>query len=250
MNTYLILLLVILGLLFIIFAVASFIRWNANRITIWFSLKKLDINKPIDQYTRLLLDENGLIDVEVKKLGFFSSLFIGNTYKKKTKTIRLSWLTAKRSTITSLALACKLIGISKLDQEGAKNIGSIAFNRYFGWLPALFLPLVVIGLIVDFVSTNSVGMITLIFTGVGLAITLFSFILSMISLRLETKALGYGKEIICGIGLLNEVEEKKISKLFSAWKKLYAINAVFNAFEMLFLLLTLIFGSLKILIRK
>lgn len=250
MNIYLIISLVALGVLFILFCIAGFIRWNANRITVWFSLKKLDIDKPIEDYTRLLLDENGLPEVEVKKLGFFSSLFLGNTYKKKTKTIRISWLTAKRSTITSLAVACKLVGISKLHQEGAKNIGTIAFNRYFGWLPILFLPLVIIGLIVDLVSTNSVGMITLIFTGVGLAITLLCFILSMISLKLETKALKYGNEIICGMGILNEEEEKKISKLFSAWKKLYAINALFNAFELLFFVLNLIFGSLKIFVKK
>lgn len=250
MNIYLIISLVVLGVLFILFCIAGFIRWNANRITVWFSLKKLDIDKPIEDYTRLLLDENGLPEVEVKKLGFFSSLFLGNTYKKKTKTIRISWLTAKRSTITSLAVACKLVGISKLHQEGAKNIGTIAFNRYFGWLPILFLPLVIIGLIVDLVSTNSVGMITLIFTGVGLAITLLCFILSMISLKLETKALKYGNEIICGMGILNEEEEKKISKLFSAWKKLYAINALFNAFEILFFVLNLIFGSLKIFVKK
>lgn len=77
--------LVVLGLIFIVACVVGFIRWNARRITFWFSVKKLEINKSIEEYTELLLEENGLFDVKVKKCGFFSSLFVGNTYSLRKK---------------------------------------------------------------------------------------------------------------------------------------------------------------------
>ena len=250
MNAYLIAILVILALLFVVFCVASFIRWYARRITIWFNLKKLEINKPIEEYTLLLLEENGLVDVEVKKVGFFASLFIGNTYKKKTKTIRLAWGTARRTTVTNLASACKLVGLAKLHSEGVKGLGAVAFNRYFNWLPILFLPLVVIGIIIDLISNSSVGVLSLIFALVGFAFTIFPFIISLIALRIEKKALKYGQEIIIGMGILNETEEKKIKKLFSAWKNLYVINTLFNALEMLYFVLKIIFSSVKLFGRK
>ncbi len=250
MNIYIIGILVILALLFIVFCYASFIRWYARRITVWFSFKKLEINRPIEEYTKLLLEENGLIDVEVKKIGFFASLFIGNTYKKKTKTIRLAWGTARRTSVTNLASACKLVGLAKLHSEGVKGLGAVAFNRYFSWLPILFLPLVIIGIIIDLISNSSVGILSLIFALVGFLFTLIPFVISLIALKVEKKSLKYGQEIIIGMNILNEEEEKKIKRLFSAWKKLYVINTLFNAFEMLYFVIKIIFSSVKLFGRK
>ena len=240
MNFYTIALIVILVCMFIFFIIASFIRWNANRLTRWFAFKKLEIDKPIVDYTRLILDEQGLVDVEVKKVGFFASLFIGNTYKRKTKTIRLSWFVARRTTVTALAKACELIGLARLHNEGAKGLGTVAFNRYFNWLPILFLPIVIVGIIVDLVIGENFGVISIIFAGVGLLFTLIPFIISLISLKLERKALSYGQEIILNMGLLSEEEEKKIKNLFVAWRQLYVVNTILNAFELIYFLLKLI----------
>ena len=44
MSPLLIVLFVVLGILFLVSIVASFIKWNARRVTAWFSLKKLEIN--------------------------------------------------------------------------------------------------------------------------------------------------------------------------------------------------------------
>ncbi len=242
MNIYTIAIIVILVGLFLFSVVASFIRWNANRITVWFALKKLEIDKPILDYTRLILDENGLIDVEVKKVGFFASLFIGNTYRKKTKTIRLAWGTARRPSVTTLAKACELVGLAKLDSEGTKGLNSVLFTKYFGWLPILFLPLVIIGIIIDLISTSQLGIISIVFSAVGLLLTLIPFIVSLVSLKIERKALNYGKEIIYNMGILNEEEEKRINKLFIAWRKLYVVNTILNAFELIYFFLRLVFS--------
>ena len=231
MSTELIAVLIVLGILFLVFLVFSFVRWNANRIIRWFSYKKLEVDKPIEDYTRLLLDENNLPDVEVKKMKGFASLFVGNTYKAKTKAIRLRWTTWRRTTKTSLAMACKLVGLAKLHADGVKGIRMVEANRWISGLPILFLPLTVIGLLVDLLGAGNVGLYTLIFAGVGLVLTLISFIISIISVKIENKALKIGEDIILALGILSEQEEKKIKKLFKAWKTLYVINAIFNAFE-------------------
>lgn len=242
--------LVVLGLIFIVACVVGFIRWNARRITFWFSVKKLEINKSIEEYTELLLEENGLFDVKVKKCGFFSSLFVGNTYSLRKKTIRLSWFVARRSSPTTLATACQLVGLAKLHAEGVKGLKSIELFRWLSWLPVLLVPLAVIGLVVDFIAFNKVGMYTLIFSAVGLVLTLFTFILACVASRKTIKSYNEGEKIILELGILNQEEENKIKKLYSAWKKLVIINVIYNSFATIFFILRVLFSSLKLFGRK
>lgn len=249
MSPLLIVLFVILGVLFIISLYGSFIRWNASRVTIWFSIKKLDINKPMEEYARLLLDENGLEDVEVKKCGFFASMFVGNTYSVSKKLIRLSWGTARRSTATNLAVVCRLVGLAKMHADGAKGLRLVEFNRWFGWLPMLLLPLMIVGLILDLVLAESIGTWTIALTGVGLAIALVCFIISAIAAKIYIKSCNIGQTLILDMGILQENEEKRIKKLFSAWKKLIVLQVIINAFEAIYFLLKLIFSSFKLIRR-
>lgn len=250
MNAYLIPILIVLGILLLIFFYASFVRSYANSITTWFAIKKLDINKPLEDYARLLLDEHGLQDVQVKKVGFFASMFIGNTYKVSSKTIRISWFAARHSSVTTLAQVCRMVGLAKMHNEGVKGLKTVEFNRYFGWLPVLLLPLIIIGLILDLIFMESIGLYSIIFTCIGLAITIFSFIISMIALKRELRAYTIGEEIITAMGILNDEETKKIGKLYSAWKRLVVINAIFNAFEVIYFILKLILQILSSAIKR
>jgi len=249
MSPLLIVLFVILGILFLISIYGSFIRWNASRVTIWFSIKKLDIDRPMEDYAKLLLDENGLVDVEVKKCGFFASLFVGNTYSVSKKLIRISWGTARRSTATNLAAVCRLVGLAKLHADGVKGIRLVEFNRWFGWLPMLLLPLIIIGLILDLVLAESIGTWTIALTGVGLAIALVCFIISAIAAKIYIKSCNIGQTLILDMGILQENEEKRIKKLYSAWKKLIVLQVIINAFEAIYFLLKLIFSSFKLIRR-
>lgn len=249
MNPLLIVLFAILGILFIISLYGSFIRWNASRLTIWFSVKKLDINKPMEEYARLLLDENGLVDVEVKKCGFFASMFVGNTYSVSKKLIRISWGTARRSTVTNLSAVCRLVGLAKMHADGEKGLRLVEFNRWFGWLPTLLLPLMVVGLILDLVLAESIGTWTIALTGVGLAIALVSFIISAIAARKYIKSCNIGQQLIFDMGILQEDEEKRVKKLFSAWKKLVVLQVIINAFEAIYFILKLVFSSFKLIRR-
>ena len=157
MELWMIVLLVLVGVILVFFLVASGIRFYANSITTWFNIRKMRFEGTISDHTRALLDMNGLADVQVRTTGFFSSMFVGNTYKVSTKTVRLSWLTSRRATPTNLAIACKLVALAKLHRENVSGLGSVAVNRWTSGLPILFLPLIVVGLIIDLISSGGIG---------------------------------------------------------------------------------------------
>ena len=90
----------------------------------------------------------------------------------------------------------------------------------------------------------------MVFSAIGIVLTLFTFILAIISIRANRKAYNIGQEIILGTGILNENEEKKIKKLFAAWKRLEIINVLINAFELIYFVFKLIIASLSIIGRK
>ena len=87
-----------LGTLGVLSLIPAAIKWHAERTIAWFNLRRLELDRPIDQYTRLLLDENGMTGVEVKVCGFWKSLFVGNTYAYRHHTVWLSSWTARRPT--------------------------------------------------------------------------------------------------------------------------------------------------------
>ena len=245
MSPLLIGILIVLGILFIFAIVVKFIKWNANRMTTWFSIKKLEIDKPMKEYAELLLDEKGLVDVKVRKIGFFASIFIGNTYSLKKKEIRLAWFVARHPSVTTLAQVCRLVSIAKMHSEGVKGLRAIELNRWLNWLPILFIPLVLIGLIIDLLG-GGIGLYTIIFSGIGLVIAIFSLTLSLIAMKKERRAYDMGYKIISEMAILNEQEENKIKKLFSAWKKLVVINTFANLFQAIFFILNLIFAIFRI----
>lgn len=249
MSTLLIVLFVVLGVLFLVSIVASFIKWNARRVTAWFSLKKLEINKPILEYARLILDENGLEDVEVKKVGFFASMFVGNTYSPSKKLIRVSWGTALRPTPTSLAAVCQLVGLAKMHAEGKKGLRMVEFNRWFGWVPMLLLPLVLVGLIVDLVVSGSIGTYIIIFSAIGLGLALIYFILSAVAANKYIASCKIGQQLILDMGILQEKEEKKIKSLFSAWKQLAVLNVFIALFEVIYFVLRILLSGTKLFRR-
>ena len=192
MELWMIVLLVLVGVILVFFLVASGIRFYANSITTWFNIRKIRFEGTISDHTRALLDMNGLADVQVRTTGFFSSMFVGNTYKVSTKTVRLSWLTSRRATPTNLAIACKLVALAKLHRENVSGLGSVAVNRWTSGLPILFLPLIVVGLIIDLISSGGIGIVTLIFSVFAFVILLVSLIISIVSVRVECKALDEG----------------------------------------------------------
>lgn len=235
-----------LGVLGVLSLIPLGIKWRAERIVAWFNLRKLELDRPIDQYTRVLLDENGLTDVEVEVLGFFASLFIGNTYAHHRRVIRLSRFTARRATKTNLAVACRLVGLAKNCERGGSGATLVSANRFVEPLPFLLVPLFVVGLVVDFSANGALGALFFTLTGVGIALTLASWIFALVTYGANKRALVDGQYLILASGLLSTEEEKKMKSLFTAWRQLYFFDALLTAFAFIWLSVRLIAGIVSI----
>ena len=235
-----------LGALGVLSLIPAAIKWRAGRIVAWFNLRKLELDRPINQYTRVLLDENGLTDVEVEVLGFFTSLFIGNTYTHRRRVIRLSRFTARRATKTNLAVACRLVGLAKNCEQGGSGAALVSANRFVEPLPFLLVPLVVVGLVVDLSTGGKLGPLFLTLTGVGIALTLASWIFALATYGANKRALADGQYLILASGLLSPEEEKKMKSLFTAWRQIYFFDALLTAFAFVWLSFRLIASIVSI----
>lgn len=224
-----------LGVLAVLSLIPICIRWRAGRIVSWFNLRKLELDRPIDQYTRLLLDENGLTDVEVEVRGAFSSLFIGNTYAHRRRVIRLSYFTARRATKTNLAVACRLVGLAKNCEGGGRGATLVSANRFVEQISFLMVPLFAVGLIVDLSANGALGALFLTLSCIGIALTLAAWIFALVTYGANKRALADGQYIILASGLLTPEEEKKMKSLFAAWRQLYFFDALLTAFELIWL---------------
>lgn len=250
MNPILIAVLAVLGVLFIVYLVVGGIKWNASHLGRKYFFKPLDINKSREDYARVLLDEKGLNDVEIKKANFFTTLFVGNTYSTSKKTIILSWAFQRRTNVVDLARVCYLVGLAELHAEGVSKLKSIQIKKYFSWLPSLLVPLAIIGLILDLVVLQSIGYWTIIFSAAGLGLTLFTFIMSCIAANREFRAYDKGKQNLLDMAILTLEEEEGLGKLIKAWKQLTVVDVIFNSFIVIYFALKLLLGFFKLFGRK
>lgn len=235
-----------LGTLGVLSLIPAAIKWHAERTIAWFNLRRLELDRPIDQYTRLLLDENGLTGVEVKVCGFWKSLFVGNIYAYRHHTVWLSSWTARRPTKTNLAVACRLVALAKDCEAGGHGAALVSANRFVELLPFLLVPLTIVGMVIDLTSRQSLGAAFFTLTGIGFALALASWIFAFVTYGANKRALADGLYLILASGLLTPEEEKKMKSLFASWRSLYFFRALLTTFEVLWLAFRLIAGLVTI----
>lgn len=170
---------------------------------------------------QFVLDKAGLTEVKVRKAGFVREAIFGNYYNIFTHTIYLrSWLgkvDVKRS-VTAVALGVQKAGLAKLCQEGDKV--AIARNRLsiiaiFG--PLLFIPVVVIGALLDAWLLGQAGTYSLICLLLGGVLLAAGFIVTMLNIPVEKKANGAALEMLESYGLATGQELETIRGVYSAY---------------------------------
>ncbi len=120
---------------------------------------------------RYILDKAGYPNVTVKKAGFWRELIFGNYYNVLTKTIYLRSVLFQiddRRSVTSTAVAVQKAAIAKLCEDGDRQ--TLTRNRLsligiFG--PFLFIPLLLLGFVLDFIVLQTNGILSLIFLAGG-----------------------------------------------------------------------------------
>ena len=196
------------------------------------------------QTARALLDANGLENVAIEKLGFFRRILLfGNHYSVMKKTIYLRQNILQSSSVTAVGIATQKVCLAIQHKNKDKSF----IFRYVLQILTLFTPLlfygsIVIGLIIDFITTFS-GIPTIIGLLVGLGFYLLVFVLQIVNIKVEKKANAQAIEILQSANIFNEQEITTFKNLL----KLYIISDVI---VLILSILKLILQILKILIRS
>lgn len=203
-----------------------------------YNRKDNHLSKTGEQIARMILDRNGLQNIKVTKNG---SILFGNSYSHYFKKIRLRKRTWKKTSVTSLAMAAQKSSLAILDKEGDRDMRTYVRLTPFIYLgPLAFVPMVIIGVLLDMVIFNSSGGIcTIVFLIVGVIFYLISFLMSILVIKTEKKAQKKAVALMKEEGFATDDEIKMTLKLY----KLYNIEYVNN---MIIALLELIYRVLQI----
>ncbi len=196
-------------------------------VSIWLSIKYFVYNRRTNSRgitgkdaARLILDKHGLQNIRVSVVG---SLLFGNSYSHYFKKVRLRRLTTNKPSITSLAMGAEKASLAILDKEGDKDMRTrivLTPLMYLG--PFAFIPLIIVGVLIDFAFFNFSGVPTIIAAAAGILIYVISFVLSIMTLKTEVKAQKRACEILKKQNLANAEEIEMMKKLF----KLYNIQYI------------------------
>ena len=170
---------------------------------------------------RYVLDRSGLEYVKVRKSGVIREMFFGNYYNILTKTIYLrSWLGKidNKKTVTSTALGVQKAAVAKLCESGdkqAKVRNSLSLIGVFG--PILFIPVVLIGGVIDIMVMKEVTMISFICLAVGGALAVAGFIVTLLNIPVEKRANKLALQMMEETGLATGEELDIMKEVFDAY---------------------------------
>ncbi len=229
----------IVALLIVIVAVFSII------ISIWLSIKYVIYNRTMnqagingEQAARRILDAHGLQKIRVSVVG---SLLFGNSYSHYFKKVRLRRLTVKKNSISSLAMGAQKSALAILDKEGDKDMKTrIVLTPLIFFGPLLFVPIVIIGVLIDIILFNFSGVVTVVATVVGLGFYVLSFVLSLMVLKTEVKAQTRALEILKEENMATEQEREMMQKLFKLYNIQYVNDLILEFLELILRVLMLV----------
>ena len=211
-------------------------------VSIWLSVKYVKFNRKKnsagltgEQVARRILDDNGLYHIGVKVTG---SVMFGNSYSHYFKKVRLRRFTRHKDSLTSLGIGAQKASLAILDKEGDKDMRKrIRLIPLITFGPFAFIPLVIIGAVIDYFLLNQTGVITLVLGGVGLLFYAYSLILSVLTLKTEKKAQERAYEILREKNLATEEELASLKELFHLYNVQYVNDIILASLEIIYLAL-------------
>ena len=235
---------IVVGALIVVFALIGV----GISITLFFKYHKLNKTKNScgmtgEQVARKILDNNGLNHIKIKCTG---SLIWGNSYSHYFKKIRLRRFTYKKDSVTSLAMAAQKSSLAILDKENdpiMKTRNILIPIQFFG--PIMFLPLVIIGVLIDLVIAKANEgapnfLVTLVMASIGVVFYIVAFALTVVILKAETKAQQKSIQILRQDNLATESEIEDIKGLYKLYNLEYVNDMILAFLELVLRVLQIV----------
>lgn len=192
-----------------------------------------------EQVARKLLDEHQLQDIQVKTSG---SLLYGNSYSHYFKKVRLRRRTWKKDSLTSLGIAAQEASLAILDREGDPDMRTrVRLTPFIYAGPLMFIPLVLIGVILDLIVFKSnFATWTIALAAIGLVFYLIAFAMSIYVLKTETKAQKRACKILREQKIATTSEIEMLKKLFKLYNIEYVNNMIIALLEVVYRVLEIV----------
>ena len=184
---------------------------------------------------RKILDNNGLNHIKVSVTG---SVIFGNSYSHYFKKVRLRRFTRNKQSVTALGMGSQKACLAILDKEGDPDMKRrIRLVPLITFGPFAFIPLIIIGVLLDVFLFGATGVMTVVLALVGLAFYIFAFILSFTTLKTEVKAQKKACEILARDDLATSEEIEMLKELFRLYNIQYVNDMIIAMLEILMYIL-------------
>ena len=228
--------LMIVGVLIAIVGIVSGIT------SIWLVVKYFRFNRRENslgltgiEVARKILDDNGLEHIKVKRTG---SLFFGNSYSHYFKKVRLRGFIRHETSLTSIGMGAQKAALAILDKEGDADMRKrIRLVPLVTFGPFAFIPLILIGGVLDYFVFNGSGICTLVLGTIGLLFYAYSVVLSVLTLKTEKKAQNRAYEILEQDYHITDDELSDLKELFHLYNVQYINDIILSSLELLYTVL-------------
>lgn len=199
-----------------------------------------------EQTAKMLLEVAGLTDVKVKKCNFFEAIFYGNSYSCRKKLIRLRGHIFNRTTTMAVGIASQKVALAEQDRLGNKKLKvRSALWPWVTFAPLAFVPIVLIGLLLDLLIAKGTFVMTIIGLIVGFIYYVGAFIATLLTIGVEKEANKASIELIKQSGLLSDEETNALQKVYNLFVLAYIADFILAILN----LIKYIYQVLKILIK-
>lgn len=224
--------------LFIVCGLIAVVAVIAFIVQIWLAIKYLKFNRKKNSAeitgvdaARQILDDNGLQNIKVSVVG---SLLFGNSYSHYFHKVRLRRFTRKKKSISSLAMGSQKAALAVLDKENdpdmRKRIRLIPL-QYFGSF--MFLPIIIIGALIDFFILKGNGVVTVISAIIGLILLSTSIWYAFLTLKSEKKAQERACEILKEKNMATDEEVSMMKELFHLYNIEYINDIIITILQLI-----------------
>lgn len=246
--------LIIVGALLVAASLFAFI----TRIIVWSTYRKYNKINNSENLTAKDAAEKfkgmvGLDNVGVQQCSWWRAMFslggalgFGNNYSIYKKTIFLRKNIIDKPTITAVGIATQKVGLALQDKEGIKLYRFTARVKPFVlFAPMAFVPLVLIGVAVDFLTVGSVGLTAIITTLVAAAYFILAFLVILFTIKVEKKANNTALKLMEENNFLNETERGYIKEIYNAYILAYVADFIIALLEVIKMILKLLLKLAK-----
>lgn len=228
--------LAIVGILICICGLVSLV------VSIWLAIKYIKYNRREnsagltgEQVARKILDDNDLAHIKVKTTG---SIMFGNSYSHYFKKVRLRRMTRREKSLTSLGMGAQKAALAILDKENDPDMKKrIRLYPIITFGPFAFIPLLIVGVLLDIFVFNQTGVCTAIFAALGVIFYAYALVLSILTLKTEKKAQERAYSILQYNGMVTQEELEGLKELFHLYNVQYINDIILAALELLYTLI-------------